>query len=122
MLRFLLNPTLVRLAAVGWSIAISIGCFWPSSQLPDLSHGRDKYLHAVIFFLFAILWRLAGWSTRLVLFVGIVYAGAIELIQAMIPEIHRSGDWFDFWVDVLGLFIGIIVAKPLLRAFRMQPS
>jgi len=122
MIRFLFNPLLLRLAAIGWSITISIGCFWPSSQLPDLSHNRDKYLHAVIFLLFTVLWRLAGWSAIRTLVVGLAYAGAIELIQALIPEIHRSGDWLDFGVDGLGVLIGLLLSTPLLRLARLQES
>lgn len=120
MVRTLFHPTLLRLAAIGWSITIGIGCFWPSSHLPDLSHNRDKYLHAVIFFLFAILWRLAGWSATRVLVVGLLYAGLIELIQAMIPEIHRSGDWLDFVVDAIGLVLGLVVPTRLLQSVRPQ--
>lgn len=120
MLRTFFHPTLLRLAAIGWTITISIGCFWPSSHLPDLSHNRDKYLHAVIFFLFAILWRLAGWSTGRVLVLGLLYAGAIELIQAMVPEIHRSGDWLDFLVDAIGLAIGLVLSTRLFQSVRQQ--
>ncbi|WP_375447896.1 VanZ family protein [uncultured Fibrella sp.] len=120
MLRTLFHPTLLRLAAIGWTITISIGCFWPSSHLPDLSHNRDKYLHAIIFFLFAILWRLAGWSVGRVLIVGLLYAGAIEVIQAMVPEIHRSGDWLDFAVDAIGLLIGLVVPTHLLLSISPQ--
>lgn len=120
MLRFLVNPTLLRLAAIGWTITISIGCFWPSSGLPDLSQNRDKYLHTVIFLLFAVLWRMAGWSVGRVLAVGLVYAGLIELIQAVVPEIHRSGDWLDFGADALGVAIGLLLANFLLRSIRLQ--
>ncbi|RYF64693.1 MAG: VanZ family protein [Cytophagaceae bacterium] len=120
MLRLLLNPILLKLAAIGWTITISIGCFWPSSSLPDLSQGRDKYLHAVIFFLFAVLWRMAGWSVTRTLVVGLLYAGAIELIQAMVPEIHRSGDWLDFAVDALGLVIGLPLSNSILRLTKLQ--
>ncbi|MBO0951655.1 VanZ family protein [Fibrella forsythiae] len=120
MFRALLNPILLKLAAIGWTITISIGCFWPSSHLPDLSHNRDKYLHAVIFFLFAILWRMAGWSVTRVVAVGLLYAGAIELVQALIPEIHRSGDWLDFVVDAIGLVIGLPLSNRILRLTKLQ--
>ncbi len=111
MLRTLFHPTLLRWAAIAWTITISIGCFWPSSGLPDLSSNRDKYLHILIFMLFAFLWRLAGWSVNRVLVVGIIYAGLIEIVQASIPAIHRSGDWLDFAADALGVAIGLLMAR-----------
>lgn len=111
----LFNATLLRLAAIGWSVIISIGCFWPSNHLPDLSSNRDKYLHVLIFMLFASLWRLAGWSVGRVLAVGIGYAGLIELVQAFVPAIHRSGDWLDFAADALGVFLGLLLAKAGVR-------
>ena len=120
MLRTFFHPTLLRLAAIGWTITISIGCFWPSSHLPDLSHNRDKFLHALIFFAFAILWRLAGWPIGRVLVVGVLYAGLIELVQASIPAIHRSGDWLDFLVDAIGLVIGLLIPARLLQSVRPQ--
>jgi len=115
MLRTLLNPALLRLAAIGWSVAISIGCFWPSSHLPDLGNNRDKYLHVLIFILFASLWRLAGWSVGRVVAVGIFYAGLIEVVQAFVPAINRSGDWLDFAADGLGVILGLLVAQAALR-------
>ncbi len=122
MIRTLLNPSLLRWAAIAWTITVSIGCFWPSSQLPDLSHNRDKYLHALIFLFFTLLWRMAGWSAGRVLLVGVGYAGAIEFIQAMLPALNRSGDWLDFWIDGLGILIGLLLSKPLLRLTKLQES
>ncbi|MEZ0484763.1 VanZ family protein [Fibrella aquatica] len=120
MIRLLLNPALLKLAAIGWTITISIGCFWPSSGLPDLSQNRDKYLHAVIFFLFTILWRLVGWSATRTLIVGLLYAGAIELVQASFPNLNRSGDWLDFIVDGIGVLIGLVASKIILRFTQSQ--
>ena len=120
MIRALFNPTLLRWAAIGWTITISIGCFWPSSGLPDLSSNRDKYLHLLIFLLFAFLWRTVGWSVGRVLAAGVIYAGLIELVQAVIPAINRSGDWLDFAADAVGVLIGLLLAQAVLRLLGPQ--
>ena len=122
MLRLLLSPVLLRLAAIGWSIIISIGCFWPSNHLPDLDGNSDKYLHVLIFLLFAILWRLAGWLVGRVLAAGIFYAGLIEVVQATVPAINRSGDWLDFAADALGLLLGLLIARFAVGLLGPQPS
>jgi VanZ family protein len=76
-----------------------------------LGSNRDKYLHLLIFMLFAFLWRLAGWSINRVLIAGIIYAGLIEIMQALIPAIHRSGEWLDFAADAVGVAIGLLLAR-----------
>lgn len=122
MLRRLFSPVLLRLAAIGWSITISIGCFWPSDHLPDLDTNGDKYLHVLIFLFFASLWRLAGWSVGRVLVTGILYAGLIELVQAFAPVINRSGDWLDFAADALGLLLGLLIAQAGIRLLGLEPQ
>lgn len=122
MLRTLLNPTLLRWAAIGWTITISFGCFWPSSGLPDPTTYNDKYLHVLIFVAFGAAWRLAGWSWGRVLLAGVAYGGLIELVQAAVPAIHRAGEWLDFAADAAGVVIGITLAQAVLELIRPRQS
>lgn len=56
-----------------------------------------------------------GWWICAVL--PICVGGATELFQAMTP--HRSGDWYDFTANTLGVVVAAIVAHGLVRQFLM---
>ena len=104
--------TLVYWAAIGWTIIMAVGCFWPSQGLPNPYTYNDKYLHILIFVAYAALWRVAGASVRQVLLTGVLYGGLIELVQALIPAIRREGEWLDFAADAVGVVIGLTIAWP----------
>lgn len=107
--------------AVGWSVIIFIGCAWPGNGLP--SQGNiDKFEHAGIFMLFALLWLNAGQSIRWVLLVGAAYGMALEIYQGIMP-IGRSFDWFDEAADIAGTVLGVLIHvgfKQLIRMNKVQ--
>jgi len=104
--------------AILWSIAILVVCWTPRAALPEdgpmarIPH-HDKYIHAGIFGLFAIL-GVGGRPTHrriaLVLVSGVLLATVSELGQSL-PIVNRSGDWFDGLADTAGLLVGIALAS-----------
>lgn len=94
--------------AVGWTIIIFIGCAWPGNGLPSQDN-IDKFEHAGIFLLFALLWLKAGRSITWVLIVGAAYGMGIEIFQGVMP-IGRSFDWFDALADVVGAGLGVLIS------------
>lgn len=105
---------LLYYAAVGWTIVLFIGCSLPGNGLPDLSSGRDKWVHVEIFMLFGLLWRLNGRSVWWVLLAGTVYGILIELWQGIMP-IGRSCDVYDAVADCVGVVMGIALAWVVTR-------
>lgn len=115
-LRWLGHLSWSRAAAIAWSIAIFAGLSIPSNSVPDIGNG-DKNIHAIIFAGFAFLWRWAGLSERRTLAWGVAYAVLSEVYQAVMP-IGRSGDWQDALADVIGLLIGLVLARLFARIMR----
>lgn len=103
------RTTLLYYAALGWTVTMFIGCSLPGEELPDLSAGRDKWLHILIFVGFGLLWRLTGRSVWWVILAGTLYGILIEIWQALMP-IHRTGDVYDALGDMAGTVMGVGVA------------
>jgi VanZ family protein len=103
------RATLLYYAAIGWTITMFIGCSLPGEELPDMSGGRDKWLHIIIFVGFGLLWRLTGRSAWWVIIAGTLYGILIEIWQALMP-LGRSGDVYDAIGDTVGTLIGVLLA------------
>ena len=114
----LTQSRLLVYAAIGWTVAILIGCLMPSSGLPDLTN-KDKWLHFGIFALFGFLWRLTGRSTWWVIGVGIAYGYGIEVLQGIATFLHRSYDLYDAFADAVGTLIGVGLALLLLKVMKL---
>jgi VanZ family protein len=97
---------LLYYAAIGWTVAIFIGCSIPGDGLPHALTQSDKVMHLGIFLLFSILWRLAGYSSWRVIGAGIIYGMLIEVWQGVMP-LNRSFDLYDALADTVGTLIGI---------------
>jgi len=74
--------------------------------------GWDKLNHAMAFAALAVC-AVFGWpnsrAARLaVLLALLVYGGAIELLQRLVP--NRSGEWADLGADAIGIGIGAWLA------------
>ena len=98
------------------AIAIAILTLAPVS-VPDGMPGTDKIYHLISFAALvlpgAVLYPRA---LALVLPFAVVFGGAIEIIQ---PAVGRNGELPDFYSDVLGVGIGVLVGlcvRALLRA------
>ncbi len=108
---------LLRYAAIGWTIAIFIGCALPADRIGvDLS-GRDKLIHTAIFLIFGILWRLLGYGFWRVLLAGLLYGFALEIYQGVMP-INRSFELADGVADTVGTLIGVLLAEGAMRLKR----
>lgn len=109
---------LLYYAALGWTLAIFIGCSMPSNGLPDLTNS-DKWLHGGIFLLFGLLWRLTGRSTGWVIGVGFAYGYLIEVYQGLMTFLMRSYDIYDALADAAGTVIGVGIALVILRVIKL---
>lgn len=112
------RPQLLYYAALGWTLAIFIGCSMPSNGIPDLTN-KDKWIHAGIFAGFGLLWRLTGRSSWWVIGAGIAYGYLIEVWQGLMTIIHRSYDLYDALADAAGTVVGVGVAILILRAVKL---
>ena len=80
--------------------------FSPGSTVPTGPPYSDKVVHALLFAALALTGRRAG-VRPVVLLLGLVaYAGASEVLQAVLP-IHRDGTIADAAADVLGAALGL---------------
>ena len=112
-----ITPTMLRWLAIAWTITMLIGCLTPHDQVPDeLMTWNDKFLHIAIFFLFAVLWLLAGFRVFSVILAGLFVGALIEVLQYILP-INRSADWFDLVADMVGTVIGVGVVLVWHRLF-----
>ncbi len=104
-------------AAVLWTLIILVLCWTPQVYLPvsegegSLTHQLhlDKFVHAGIFSLFAILWLRTRYSGKplyfWVLLAGTALAAITEIVQNL-PIINREGEFEDFLADFAGLLLG----------------
>ena len=93
-------------------IVITIAALSPLEHLPA-APGGDKSHHIIAFALWSMsLWLYPHSSNRYLLLVIITWGGAIELIQ---PWVNRYGEWLDFWANLLGVAIGLILAVAINR-------
>tara|TARA_R110002111_G_C5747237_1_gene350289 strand:- start:232 stop:573 length:342 start_codon:yes stop_codon:yes gene_type:complete len=101
-----------------WTLIICWLSFAPLEELiikPPL--GADKLVHIVMY---AILGSLLVWTTsfsklryRLFMF-AFVFAGVTEIVQYFFVH-NRTGDWFDFIANCVGLFLVLYVLKRLRK-------
>ncbi|MBC8155239.1 MAG: VanZ family protein [Bacteroidetes bacterium] len=110
----MLTPSTFRWLAIACSIGLFIGCALPGSGLPDMSHGRDKWIHLAGFTPFGLLWSLAGRRTVWVIAAGFIFGFLIEVYQGVMP-IGRSFDFFDALADTAGTVIGVAVFWAMQR-------
>ena len=104
--------------AVVWTFVILVLCWTPADWLPvketgesgwDLPH-KDKFVHAGVFLVFAVLWLEAtrGKPGRFawVAVAGIAIAVVTELGQNL-PILRRDGEVADALADSVGVAVGL---------------
>jgi VanZ family protein len=88
----------------------------PSTPLAETSH-VDKLVHFGIFLGFALFLHADRapkvWWTLLT---SLAFAGAIELVQSVLP--YREGDWWDFVAGAAGATSGILLTLMVERRAR----
>lgn len=103
-----------------FALIIAYGTLTPidGSVIP----GSDKWKHFVAFavFVFPISLFKPKW-TWLIFLIGVLYGGAIEIIQ---PYVNRYREMGDFWANTIGAIIGVIIARFILalKSRRASPS
>ncbi|MFC5411998.1 VanZ family protein [Larkinella bovis] len=105
---------LIKWAAIGWTIAIFIGCAWPSDYLSPEMTTNDKFIHVGIFGLWGLLWGTVSKSPIRIFVIGVLYGFLIEIYQLVMP-INRSFEWLDLAADSVGIALGLVVSVALMR-------
>ena len=104
-----------------FGLIIAYGTLLPLEKLPP-APGSDKLKHFVAFavFVFPISLFKPKW-TWLIFLIGVLYGGAIEIIQ---PYVNRYREMGDFWANTIGAIIGVIIARfiLILKSRRASPS
>ena len=101
---------LATIITIFFAIAILAGTLLPVGQLPEVDSG-DKAAHLVAFALLAFPLNMSARPRWFLLNTGFVlFGGAIELIQ---PLVGRHGEWLDLGADMLGVVVGMTVARGL---------
>ncbi len=116
------------LPAVIWTVVILVLCWTPQAYLPvnentnSLTHRLhlDKFVHAGIFTVFALLWLRAFAPPSRKTYIWLMLAGAglaaiTELVQNL-PVINREGEFEDGLAD----FAGVLFGFPLFRWIQQQ--
>ena len=99
---------MAKIITVAFAVAILLGTLLSTSQIPEIST-NDKLAHFIAFVLLAIPLNTVARSFSIRLNMGFVlFGGAIEMIQ---PVVGRHGDWLDFFVDMIGVLVGMILAR-----------
>ena len=105
---------LMKWAAIGWTIAIIIGCAWPNEYPAPGITVNDKFIHAGIFCVWSFLWVTIYRFPARVFVIGVLYGFSIELYQLVMP-INRSFEWLDLVADAVGVLAGIVVGLLVMR-------
>lgn len=109
---------------IAWIVVILILTGTPGQYIPKVSSyldllQPDKLVHA---FMFGVLFILLayGWekqatpryhkvTSRILIFLAsAIYGGGIELLQDRV-FINRTGSWWDFIADCIGIGLGVFV-------------
>jgi hypothetical protein len=105
-----------------FSVIIIALCAFPGNKMPSLDFmdlfSFDKMAHTFCFG-FLCFFTVTGlakylhfsfmrkhslnWAIAYSVFLG----GATEIAQALLA-IHRTGDWIDFFADLIGVFLGAL--------------
>lgn len=77
----------------------------------------DSLVHTSLLAIFGALWAWSGAGGVRVLALGAVVGAVTELGQDHLPW-ERHGSWDDFAFDVLGVVLGVALARVTVRARR----
>jgi glycopeptide antibiotics resistance protein len=114
-----------------WFFVILALCATPGKDIPHISFleilAFDKWVHAGIFFVLAVLlmralkrtYRTTSHAATLLitLSVCIVYGGLLEIMQGTVFE-DRSADVLDFIANSFGAVCGVLVYRKLAKRMK----
>jgi VanZ family protein len=111
-----LRRGIIAILILYW-LALVTGTHWP--KLPQIGpSGFDKVLHVsayaglIVLLSLSVFWgRPASWRQYGLIWLGLaLFGGFDELTQ---PPFHRTADWYDWFADLTGLALGLLVALVL---------
>jgi VanZ family protein len=107
-------PRWARPVAIGWTLLILGACFLPGSEIPNLRVPLiDKWVHFILFGVFAFLWLRAYPSRKPARLLGIfliaaIFGYGVEVLQgALRPWLGRSYSGGDAVADAIGGALGV---------------
>ena len=113
-------------------IAILVLCFMKTDALPKSPMTNfDKLVHALMFMglsgaIFfdntrylrqAVGWQRIFWGSFLF---PVLIGGLVEIIQTFLS--YRSGDWWDFFWDVIGAMTGFLICLAINRWLKRRKA
>ena len=98
----------------------------PLPEMPKIE-GFDKIVHMLMYAVLALVLVLEttrrnnlGYYSLVILF-PILYGGLLEILQHyFFPP--RTGDWFDFLANTIGVLIGFAMATVLLNGAKARKA
>ena len=103
-----------------WAIIIFLLILMPGKQMPDMGDlfSFDKLAHLGVFCVLCFLMiigftkqhqypKLAKSAIKYSLIYSLIYAGSLELMQALIPG--RYANYYDLAFNLLGVITGILL-------------
>lgn len=104
------------IAAIFWTITITILCLVSINKLPSITtfKYKDKIIHFLFYFVFVLLWNYALKKNKIEIFtivvIAIVYGIIIEVLQSTIT-LNREADVFDALANSLGACSALLFLK-----------
>lgn len=107
--------TLAIWFTIGLTLCIAVVTLIPI-DVPEIIAGNDKSYHLIAFtaltFPSAVLYPKALFRVSIV---AACYGGLIEVLQ---PFVGRSGEWADFWANLVGVALGAAIGGLFHAACR----
>lgn len=104
--------------AIGWTLLIAVLCLVKFGSLPSIGiSGADKYVHALLHFVFTMLWGFYFWQSQnqittakiiRVVVISLFYGILIEFLQETCTT-TRHADIFDVLANLTGATIALVV-------------
>ncbi|MBW2938637.1 VanZ family protein [Aureisphaera sp. CAU 1614] len=117
LIKQLLKSNFLRILAIGYSLFVTVIMLVPITKGPKVNIPFfDKIVHALLYFLFAIIWlfyfrSLGKESKSIYVFVSIalfIYGIIIEVLQGSYI-VTRTHDNWDIVANATGIIIGVLV-------------
>ncbi len=113
-----------------WCLIMAYALFTPASKLPRFVFLKfpqsDKLIHISLFMLleFLLLFEtklsVAELKSKRILLIStsaIIYGGLSEIIQLLFIN-GRSGSWFDFLADCVGIGLALLIYRSYVRLYN----
>lgn len=102
--------------ALLWALLILFLSGFPGNKIPVVSFKfTDKIAHFIMYAVLSVLLLFGKTNNKslsfnvnvLVILICVCYGGFMEFLQNTI-FINRSGNWYDFLANTIGVFLGVL--------------